>query len=483
MHRLDSGKILAIDDRYMHADDQVRTTTHPFQKDDANPVEQRFSEWETSGSVPGLVLPDSAAGGYRMFFSSYHHEMGIYPTGMAISADGLSWAKHPDYLDDRDYAGKDRTYQGMSVCCHSQAAADDFRFYAMVVFREDKGKKLPFRVHFKRSRDGLVWEWLERERYWTGCSDVINIIWDTQRQRFVSYHKVWRVVGVDEHGGRFQGYFTAFIPTETGDGKVRIVGKRLFCDPADRAVDRLLMLGGGATGEGGGGYTTDVFQMIRVVARAESTDFVTWENNTVILEPPPGAAPDEQSYGMPVFEYGGMYLALPRYFLGISGKLNVRTAWSTDGVDFTAPEVDTIDCGAPGTWDCGMVLAAAEPLVLGDRLCVYYGGYNVDHTQDDGNFQMRPGRAWLRMDGFASRAGGTLSTVPLVSRARQLHINGTGTIGVVVESAAGQMLHSARWQGDSTDAQVVSAEGPLHEDAFRIRFDLNSGELYSFRLA
>lgn len=25
MHRLDSGKILAIDDRYVHADDQVRT--------------------------------------------------------------------------------------------------------------------------------------------------------------------------------------------------------------------------------------------------------------------------------------------------------------------------------------------------------------------------------------------------------------------------------------------------------------------------
>jgi hypothetical protein len=482
MQRMDCGKILAVDDRYLSADLRVRTTVHPFEKDTENPVWDEFSDWEIPGSVPGLVFPDPVTGDYRMFFGTYHHEMGAYPTGMATSKDGLSWRKHPRFLDDRDYVGIDRKYQGMSVCHQPEGVIDGYRFFASVIFREDMEKGLPFRVHFKRSRDGLAWEWLERERYWDGCSDVINVIWDTQQKRFVSYHKLWRVVGVDAAGEAFRGYFTAFTADETGDGKVRVAGNRLFCDAADSSVDRQLLLGEQATGDGGGGFTTDVFQMVRVVARAESSDYVNWENNTVILEPGPQAEIDEQSYGMPVFQYAGMYIGLPRNFRGQSGKLNVRTAWSTDGISFTAPDVDTIDCGAPGTWDCGMVLAAAEPLVLGDRMCVYYGGYDIDHSKPGSSFRMRPGRAWLRLDGFASRTGGVLRSRPLQSTARSLRVNGTGSIGVSVESVAGTVLHTAAWRGDATDACVIGGERPLHEEAFRIRFDLKAGELFSFRL-
>lgn len=482
MNRLDSGKILAIDDRHMVPDQRVRTVVQPFEKEADNPVEERFSDWEIPGSVPGLVISDPVSGEYRMFFSTYHHEMGAYPTGTATSTDGLSWCKDPHFLDDREFIGLDRGYQGMSVCFHPEAATGDYRFFASVIFREAPAKGLPFRVHFKRSRDGQFWEWLERDRYWDGCSDVINVLWDRQRQRFVSYHKLWRVTGVDENEDQFREYFTSFDAKATGEGKVRVTGNRLFGEAADSLVDKVLVLGEQADDDGGGGFTTDRFRMIRVVARAESEDFVHWERNAVILEPLADAEPDEQSYGMPVFEYAGIYLGLPRHFRGRSGKLCVRTAWSLDGVSFTAPEVDAIDCGAPGTWDGGMVLAAAEPVVLGDRLCVYYGGYDQDHTRADGSVRMRWGRAWLRLDGFASRTGGLLRAKPLRSSARSLRVNGRGRIGITIRSAAGNLLHTADWHGDSTDTPVVRAQGPLSDEAFTVEFDLTTGELFAFLL-
>ncbi len=165
----------------------------------------------------------------------------------------------------------------------------------------------------------------------------------------------------------------------------------------------------------------------RAVGVAWSPDGLKW---TKPFDGPVFTADDldadaTQIYGMPVFPYQGLYLGQPwiyraRYFkfgdysvpkiheaqADSVRAMEVQIAWSWDLMNWTRPpgRDQFIPLGAPGAWDDGMVFAAAAPVVVGDKLHFYYGGFDGFH--DDKNVKAGIGLATLRLDGFCSLSAG-----------------------------------------------------------------------------
>lgn len=132
-----------------------------------------------------------------------------------------------------------------------------------------------------------------------------------------------------------------------------------------------------------------------------------------------------QIYGMPVFPYQGLYLGLPwiyhaRYIpygeysverlheaqADSPRTIDVQIAWSWDLVNWTrpSPRRPWLACGTEGNWDGGSVVTARAPVVVGDELWLYYGGFSGRH--DDKRVQAAIGLATLRLDGFCALVAG-----------------------------------------------------------------------------
>ena len=158
-------------------------------------------------------------------------------------------------------------------------------------------------VRVKKSKDRVHWENFESDKYWIG-PDVLSVLWDDNIKKYVMYYKLWIVEGKTSTGDWFLNYFTGFKPSI--EGRIYKV-EGLSVLPEKRYISEKLEYGGGTEKDGGGGFTDEKVTMIRIIARAESSDFINWEKESVIIEPPLGAPLGDQSYGMDVKIYGGMY--------------------------------------------------------------------------------------------------------------------------------------------------------------------------------
>ncbi len=129
---------------------------------------------------------------------------------------------------------------------------------------------------------------------------------------------------------------------------------------------------------------------------------------------------------MPVFPYQGMYIGLPwiyharwiKYGEYTSPKVmyeaqegspctvDVQLAWSWNLIQWTrTPERKPfIALGTKPAWDWGMIYTARAPVIVGDKLYFYYGGF--DNIHDVGDVRGAIGLAILRLDGFCSMQAG-----------------------------------------------------------------------------
>jgi hypothetical protein len=137
----------------------------------------------------------------------------------------------------------------------------------------------------------------------------------------------------------------------------------------------------------------------REVTRIESSDFLKWESNGVVMK---GLEKHLQPYAMPVFRYGGVYLGL----VAIHAQRPVdrvwtELAWSPDSKRWhrIAPGKALIPCSEKVLdYDYGCVYACAYPVFLDSEIRLYYGGSDYYH------YGWRNGSlclATLRPDGFA----------------------------------------------------------------------------------
>ena len=223
--------------------------------------------------------------------------------------------------------------------------------------------------------------------------------------------------------------------------------------------------------------------MIRIIARAESEDFVHWDNEQIIIEPPEGALFGDQSYGMSVRLYQGIYLGFLNHFNAIDGHIRPVLAWSYDGIHFKINyENFLLECDR-GQWDSGMILSGEILDGIGDRLCMYYGGTDLDHTKPDTELTGGIGRAWIREDGFVSLTGSEIITKPVSILKERLVLNMSGIISVELLAADGYTYKRTRAVGDHCRVVPDIDLTPYMGQNLRFKLDLRKGELYSLGLS
>jgi hypothetical protein len=135
-----------------------------------------------------------------------------------------------------------------------------------------------------------------------------------------------------------------------------------------------------------------------------------------------------QVYGMPVFPYQGLYIGQPWIYHarwikygkyskpevmyeaqeGSERTVDVQLAWSHNMLSWTrtADRKPFIALGPEGSWDSKMIYTARAPVIVGDKLFFYFGGYDTIHD-DDKNAKGSIGLAMLRLDGFCSMHAGS----------------------------------------------------------------------------
>lgn len=166
----------------------------------------------------------------------------------------------------------------------------------------------------------------------------------------------------------------------------------------------------------------------RAVCVAVSEDGLNWQK--LIDAPIFGAddldPDDTQIYGMPVFPYQGMCIGLPwmyhsrfikygpysadRMYEAEEGSpctMDAQLAWSWNLIQWnrTPERKPFIALGPKGSFDSEMITTARAPVVVGDKLYFYYGGFDTKHNVYK-DVHGAIGLATLRLDGFCSMHAG-----------------------------------------------------------------------------
>lgn len=150
----------------------------------------------------------------------------------------------------------------------------------------------------------------------------------------------------------------------------------------------------------------------RQVARTSSADFMNWGEPRVVLQ---GLSENEQTYAMPVFHHGGVYLGLLAIHHQDADRVWGELAWSPDTENWhrILPGTPLIPNGRDeGDYDWGCVFPAASPVFLEDEIRLYYGASDGLHTSWRNGFLCL---ATLRPDGFAGYRASNSSEPALVT--------------------------------------------------------------------
>jgi hypothetical protein len=234
----------------------------------------------------------------------------------------------------------------------------------------------------------------------------------------------------------------------------------------------------------------------RQVARTTSKDFINWEKCEVVLE---GLNPRYQTYAMPVFFHGGIYLGLAAIHDQEEDRVWTELTWSPDTVKWNRvlPGTPLIpnSPGKEGEYDWGCVYAAANPVFLEDEIRLYYGGSDGHHNiWRNGFFCM----ATLRPDGFAgyrqeeSGEPATITTIPIALPDGALRISADvgekGHVKVSVVTKRGKILaESHPMKGSLSDNEVSWRDGfslkELKKKSAKIQFEFQDATIFSFSLA
>jgi hypothetical protein len=238
----------------------------------------------------------------------------------------------------------------------------------------------------------------------------------------------------------------------------------------------------------------------RIVARAESEDFIHWSEGENVLRSLP-SEPGRQTYAMPVFPYANLYLGLvmmmnlhPRDPNPSTDTVDCELAWSPDTVRWerVCPGTPLIPRGLKGEGpDWGCIFGCAYPILRDGVIRLYYGGNDGFHTNWRDGFLCL---AYLRPDGFAGmdpekQGGGHVVTRPFENRSGSLRLTADAKGGAVTVAALDDtglsIAESDPVREDVTDAKVRWRKGDfgaLRGRTLRLRFELNAARLYSFTL-
>ncbi|MCD6220757.1 hypothetical protein J7K25_01180, partial [bacterium] len=158
--------------------------------------------------------------------------------------------------------------------------------------------------------------------------------------------------------------------------------------------------------------------------------------------------PSCQIHDIVVFRYSYYYLCFYQYQYGPDSH-DIELAISRDGVHFIplGEGFKMIEKGRPGEWDRGSISLSSYPVILKDKILLYYGGSNYYHESDgpynvqkSNNMSVSLGLATWRKDGFShlelkpGETEGYITTIPISPypfKAVTLYINAFCNGGII----------------------------------------------------
>jgi hypothetical protein len=462
-----------VDQVLVHRADQIAFTPHPGTPHAANPLIEVDKPWEGWRlELYGTVLFDEEEQRYKMWYLAADSvDQGEeYYTCYATSADGITWEK--------PLVGSIKTADGQPsnivAKVHLASVYKDteepdptkrYKMLAHINIPKAEGGG----VHVFTSPDGLEWTQLT-DRWCVKASDVITGFYHRKSGQWVAFPKL--VTKARGHVRRCFGLSTstdfltwsepyyAFTPDLRDDAGslARIAAARPMLDVPD---DPTLM----------------------------RTEF----------------------YGIGAYQAESCTLAFPWVFTinnnarygNHEGPSEIQLAVSRDLKTWTRPfRTPVVPQGAPDSWDSGFITTAAEAILVGDEVRLYYSAANFTHghpaiyraegTERLSRYTSGIGLATWKRDRFVSADGwGTasvLETVPLTFSGERLELNfatrDQGSIVVSFCDAAGNVLgRSTPLQGDELRAPVTFADldvSAYADTAVVLRFTLDRASLYSF---
>jgi len=189
-------------------------------------------------------------------------------------------------------------------------------------------------------------------------------------------------------------------------------------------------------------WFTKLYAGERLVARFESDDFLSWKNNGLVLRSNINEGRDSQTYCMPVFRYGSIYLGyVMMYNVGRDRSVDCELSWSHDALQWqrVAPGTPFIPRGAKGSYDSECIYAmAGEPIIKDGKLMIFYGGDDFPHT--GWKRHCLPCLATLRVDGFAGYeamdAGQAATVITSAFHAEQVRVSADVSAGGSIQIKA-----------------------------------------------
>ncbi|MHB9110254.1 MAG: DOMON domain-containing protein [Armatimonadota bacterium] len=408
---------------------------------------------QTEGNAlsPMRVAYDAALGQWRMWYDAYGKRplLGqMQSVHMAVSADGITWEK-PALGASPLLEGKNNLcvfedgspIPGGCTVFDESDDPDPAKRYKLIYYPG-------YNYYLAYSADGVRWRKAQQDPVWSnGDGDGLEETYFFTR---------------DEKLGKYRGYMRVWQRHQT----------------------------------------------IRKTSVGESDDLLHWSGPKIIWEAEPAYGLGAQLYGMNVFYDGGLYWALPWIFYtdqpldeDLQQTMRLKLAWSRDGIEWHAlvPEQDAVPIGAPGDFDCGMMLSSCPVVRVGDRLRLYYYGSSTRHDRSDINGVAQVGLAEIRPHGFVSlhaEGEGRLITRRFLFRGEGICINARtapdGCIMAEILSDKGEVVQSRSFTrsdpftGDAIDHRLTWGDdgslASLFGQNIMLRLKLYQADLFSFML-
>jgi len=435
--KADATKYLLLDSRIIEECSNVRLEVGTVKKHPANPLFEEEKEWEMRfDNLYGNVIFDEEEKIYKCWYC---------PFIVDSSSTGMS-------LQERNRRYRSPENREMAIC-------------------------------YATSSDGISWDKPELGLVEYNGSKQNNIIWRGPHGAgiFKDLHehdlsKRYKVI--------FQGMAVAF----SADGihwsdKIKVKGVSVAGDTHNNAfwaptLDKYV----GITRTWGKGHG-------REVARIESYDFINWTREEVVLH---GSDSERQTYAMPVFYYGGVYLGLVAIYEDSSDRVWTELTWSPDTkiwhrIDAGSPLIPCSDIELD--YDYGCVYPCAYPVFTKEEIQLYYGGSDWLH------FGWRNGclaLASLRPDGFAgytqedNTQAGSITTTALAYNGEKVCITADvekgGSVLVTVLDEQGEILTVAKAHENTiTDGRLVF-DNKIKAESIHLKIEIDKAKVYSFSL-
>lgn len=457
---IDVGRQLFVDD-FLIESTTLKRVWHPAEKFPGNPILKPETPLERQGDLCPMAAPFSDGVFFdpedRMF-KMWYHAGWFDGTALATSPDGMKWHRANGgsrVIPDRDQMRRD----GMSVWLDhgAESAGERFKMFLFTRTGPIGGALKGGTGHLLSSPDGVCWAF----------RGVTGPLGDNSTLFYNPFRKKWVFSIRSSRRARTRDYW------ETGD----------------------------------------FFRSAKWGARPP----VFWAATDRLDRPDPAIGDTPQLYKLDAVAYESVMLGLFEILYGPSNQkaaaqgvpktTDLQIAFSRDGFHWDRDHRSPFIAASrrPGDWDRGYVSSAGGCcLVVGDRLCFYYGAFGGNELRKGGNemwsgmyANAATGLATLRRDGFASmdagEKAGAVTTRPIKFNGEHLFVNldaPRGELRVEVLTLDGKpygpfaATNCVPLRCDSTRQRVtwrgVGSLARASGKNVRLRFTLTNGSLYSF---